>query len=215
MTREEFSTIAKVLKAVYTDPKFLPDKNAFEVWYGFLKDADYQTVALVVEMYISTNKFPPTIADLREPLLDEDEDPLSAWGLVLKAVQNSAYNSEESYGRLPEKIQKAVGTPLNLAAWANIPSETLNTVTQSQFINAYKAVCIREHTQKKVTPAVKSVIAPPEPVAELPMDDDDKYELPFVEVTDTPFDPERKNISVEPFLEHRGVKHLRDLLEAI
>ena len=214
MTRDEFKTIAKVLKAVYTDPKFLPDKNAFDVWYRLIQDLDYQTVALVVEEYIATNKFPPTIADLREPLLDEDEDPLEAWALVLKALRNSISNSEEAYAKLPENIQIAVGSHMNLMAWAKIPSESLNTVAQSQFLSAYKSVCSRAHRTKKATPTVKAQIAPAKKQEALPMlDDEPKYELPFVEVTDSPFDMERKNISVEPFLAHKGVEHLRDLME--
>lgn len=214
MTRDEFKTIVKVLKAIYTDPKFLPDHNAFEVWYGFMKDCDYQTTALVVESYVATNRFPPTIADLREPLLDEDEDPLEAWGLVLKALRNGISGADEAYAKLPPKVQMAVGTPLNIEAWARMSSETLNSVTQSQFISSYKTVCAREHKNGKATPSVKAIIAPPV-TAELPMmDDEPKRELPFIEVDESPFTPKRNPMAIEDYLEHRGVKHLRDILEA-
>ena len=214
MTRDEFSTIAKVLKAIYTDPKFLPDKNAFDVWYGFLKDCEYQTVALVVESYIATNRFPPTIADLREPLLDEDEDPLEAWGLVLKALRNGISGADEAYEKLPEKIQIAVGSPLNIQAWAKMSSETLNSVTQSQFLSAYRSLCAREHRKEKSTPSVKAVIAPPPVFAELPMDDEPEKELPFIDVDDTPFTKPGKEMMIEDFLANKGVQHLRDVLEA-
>ena len=41
MTREEFSIIVKGLKDVYTQQTFIPDKDAFNVWYELLKDIDY------------------------------------------------------------------------------------------------------------------------------------------------------------------------------
>ena len=38
MEREEFKILVKAMKAVYAQPTFIPDKDAFDVWYGLLQD---------------------------------------------------------------------------------------------------------------------------------------------------------------------------------
>ena len=37
MEREEFKTIVKGLKAVYAQPAFIPDADAFDVWFVFVR----------------------------------------------------------------------------------------------------------------------------------------------------------------------------------
>ena len=66
MKREEFLILAKGMKAVWTDPKFLPDKDAFDVWFEMLKDLPYREASIGLKDYMQTSKFPPTIADIRE-----------------------------------------------------------------------------------------------------------------------------------------------------
>lgn len=71
MTREEFLILAKAMKAVWTDPKFLPDKDAFDVWYQMLSDVPYREASIGLSAYMKTGKFPPTIADIREKAMAE------------------------------------------------------------------------------------------------------------------------------------------------
>lgn len=66
MTREEFKTLVKGMKAVYAQPTFIPDQDAFNVWFELLKDIPYQQVNVAIQKYMLTEKFPPTIADIRE-----------------------------------------------------------------------------------------------------------------------------------------------------
>ena len=66
MTKEEFKKLAKGLKAVYTQPTFLPDTDALSIWYELLKDLDYMIAQAAVQKHMITSKFPPTIAEIRE-----------------------------------------------------------------------------------------------------------------------------------------------------
>ena len=50
MTREEWAVLVKAMKAVYTSPSFLPDQNAFDTWYGLLKDIDYKLLSFGLNM---------------------------------------------------------------------------------------------------------------------------------------------------------------------
>lgn len=148
MTREEFSIIVKGLKAVYTDVKFIPDKDAFNVWYAMLSDVPYEVMSLATQMYMAKGRFAPTIADLRERVeiitkRDDEQAELSAWGLVSKAIRDSTYHSKERFEELPPLVKEAVGTAENLHNWGLSDISSVETVIQSNFIKAYRNVVAR------------------------------------------------------------------------
>lgn len=146
MTREEFMTIVKALKAVYTSTSFIPDKNAFDVWYGLLQDLPYEVVSKSAQYHMSTSERYPTIANLRQGAKELTEpkelNEIQAWSLVSKAIRNSAYHSVEEFAKLPPLVQQAVGQPNQLRTWAT-DSEYNEQVTQSLFGRTYKAVAER------------------------------------------------------------------------
>lgn len=51
MEREEFKILVKAMKAVYAQPTFIPDKDAFDVWYGLLQDLPYEQANLAIQKY--------------------------------------------------------------------------------------------------------------------------------------------------------------------
>ena len=65
MEREEFKILVKAMKAVYAQPTFIPDKDAFNVWYGLLQDLPYEQANLAIQKYMTSERFPPTIAEIR------------------------------------------------------------------------------------------------------------------------------------------------------
>ncbi len=151
ITREDFSILVKGLKAVYTDPKFIPDKFAFDVWYELLKDIPYQELNKAIQRFMSTSTKIPTPADLRNMIVTASESGMSeqsAFALLRKAVRNSTYHSEEEFSKLPEVIQIAVGNPSNLREWASMDTEDFETVQQSQFLRAYRNALERRRTNE-------------------------------------------------------------------
>ena len=166
MDEKEFGVLVMSMKAVYTKPEFLPDENAINVWYRLLKDLDYKTASLALQKHMMTSPFPPTIADIRSAAAEfttaadgtEELSELSAWALVRRAVQNSNYNAESEYERLPDAVRMAVGSPDNLREMAVMPIETVESVEQSHFIKAYRAVRTREKELQKLSPAVRAFL---------------------------------------------------------
>lgn len=163
MERNEFSILVKAMKAVYSDPKFIADKDAFDVWYELLKDIPYEVCQASIHKYMSINKFAPTIADIRgyatelmsPQMLNEGE----AWALVYKAICNSGYKAREEFEKLPEECQRAVGNPAILKEWALLNINEVNTVIQSNFMRSYKVECKRTQEYAKLPQNTKNVIA--------------------------------------------------------
>lgn len=148
MTREEFSTLVKGMKAVYTQPTFIPDKDAFDVWYSMLKDMDYKLGSLAITSYMMSEVYPPTIADIRvKALAISSKDKMTdaeAWSLVRKAICDSTYHSQERFDELPEKVKRAVGSADQLRVWATDSSYN-DSVIQSNFYKNYRTETKREN----------------------------------------------------------------------
>lgn len=164
MTKDEFSKIATALKAVYTDPKFLPDTNAISVWYGFLKDLSNAQCQAAISKYVATRKFPPTIADIREMAADNtgadtEINALEAWSLVRKAIKNGIYGAEEEWEKLPDICKKAVGSPDNIRAMAQLDTNEVETVEQSHFVRSYNAVVAQTKDEAKIPPNIQRLIS--------------------------------------------------------
>lgn len=166
MTVKEFETLVSILKVVYPQPWFIPDQNAFTVWYEMLKDLDYKTANIAIAKYMQTKTELPTIAAIRssyaeitpkeEDLLDEG----TAWALVARATRNSTYNSEQEFDKLPKIVQRAVGSPAQLKEWATSesPNGVSMSVHESQFKQIFRLEKKRHKERMTMSPSILKVI---------------------------------------------------------
>lgn len=161
MEREEFKILVKAMKAVYANPTFIPDQDAFNVWYELLKDIPYKLAEIAIQKHMLTEKFPPTIADIRTKATEitemEEINELAAWSMVYKAICNSGYNSVEEYNKLPPIVQKAVGDPANLREWA-LMDEKMISSARARFIDSFKIVERRMKEDAKLPANIKALI---------------------------------------------------------
>lgn len=79
MSEQKFIEIMQDLKAGYGGKFPELDKKVLNVWYRGLSDLDDKRAEEAVIKYIKDNKFPPTIAELREyyrsiPKQEDEED---------------------------------------------------------------------------------------------------------------------------------------------
>lgn len=165
ITREQFKILAKAMKAIYTDERFLPDHDAVNVWYTLLCDFDYETLSKAIQKHMMSSTFIPTVADIRTAASQfkpsgeiRQMSELDAWVRVRKAISNSIYNAESEFSKLLPVIQKAVGSPHNLEEWATLDTDTVNSVIQSNFLRSYRAEVARETELQKLSPAVRDLI---------------------------------------------------------
>ncbi len=75
-TSEQWLTLAKTLQSCYPNPNFLSDEGKIKVWYTMLRNIPYAALANAVGKWISNNKFPPTIAELRSLAEDSEVKPV-------------------------------------------------------------------------------------------------------------------------------------------
>lgn len=186
MTREEFGTIAKTLKSIYTDPKFIPSADATEVWYQLLKDLEYRKCMNAVTAYMQTHHFAPTPADIREQCAQHSEkhmDGMEAWGTyIIRAIRDSAYHSAERFQELPDVCKAAVGSADTLKEWATTEDENAMSNAQARFLRAYESASKRVYTERQISPALLQVIEQTQKT----------IETHTVEQIEAPKEPQRK-----------------------
>ena len=165
MTREEFSNIAKGMKAIYADPKFIADKDAFDMWFSLLGNTPYEVMSMAVQAHMLSNKFPPTPADinlqiqkLREGNTSSLPSPETAWALVRKACRNANYHAEDEFAKLPEMVQQAVGSHENLSSWALLGIDVFESVQKSHFIKAYNGLVERAREEERLPDSIRRTI---------------------------------------------------------
>lgn len=162
MTREEFKLIVKGMKAVYTKPEFIPDQDAFNVWYMLLADLDYKNASIAAQMHMRSSSFEPKPADIIEQYNKLTKraglTEMEAWTLVSKALRNGINGAEQEFNKLPPLVQKALGSPSQLRNWATSDESSIESVAQSNFMRSYRTICQREQEFDKLPSDVKKLI---------------------------------------------------------
>lgn len=194
MDRSEVLKIMSVLRGAY--PAFYRNIDRKEaeatvgLWEDMFKHDEYALVAAAVKALIETDSksFPPNIGAVKEKLRlitgGDEMTEAEAWGIVAKALRNSAYDSQKEFQRFPPIIKRLVGSPAQLREWGMMDSETVHSVVASNFQRSYKAIAQREREIAKLPPDVKSLVGkisdskkpdvPPEKKPELPQKPEDK-----------------------------------------
>lgn len=140
MNKKEFSQLSIGLKAAYPRFQMLTTDAEMTFWYRMLQDIDYQVAENAVLEYISTNVFPPSIAEIRKlcaervtkPVLPFDE----AWGVVQSAMRNYGfYNPQEAFATMDELTLSVVK---NLG-WSRLCQSENPTADRANFREAYEA----------------------------------------------------------------------------
>ena len=157
MTKEDFKKIALAIKTTYPTSKILETQDAMNIWYTLLQDLDYRVCQNAVLELISTCKFCPTIAEIREkcsgitslPIKDYGE----AWENVMRAVSRfGMYNQTEALDSLDELTRKCT----KRLGFGNICTSENITADRANFRMIYEQEANRKKTDNQLPQLVRS-----------------------------------------------------------
>ena len=159
MTRDEFKTLVKGMKAVYTQPTFIPDSDAFNVWYSLLKDLDYMVAQVSIQKFMLTSKFPPTIADIRElsasVTIGEKPEWSDGWREVTMAIRKyGSYREKEALDSMSDITRQVV----KRMGFKNLCMSENEGVERANFRMIYEQVVNREYERKKMPAQMMQLI---------------------------------------------------------
>lgn len=160
MTRDEFKMLVKGMKAVYAQPTFIPDADAFNMWFALIGDLPYEVCNVSIQKYMLTNKFPPTVAEIREMAANVvGGDPLTwgeSWERALNAVRRfGSYNKVDALNSLDPLTRKCVESIgyMELCMSENI------MVERAHFQKVFEVYQKREQTDKQMPVALQQAIS--------------------------------------------------------
>lgn len=148
MNLTETSAVMDILTIAY--PQFYKTQSDLErisaakLWAEMFRDDDVRAVLAAVKALIASDEkgFPPVIGAVKEKIRMLTQPPemteQEAWNYVQNACRNSLYNSAEEYAKLPEAVQRLVGSHNQLKEWAMMDADELRTVVASNFMRSYR-----------------------------------------------------------------------------
>lgn len=171
MTRADTAKLIAIIVMAYPNfDKFKDDehvKGVVNMWATMFSEDDPGLVGLAVKKHISTSKWPPSVAEIREIMIEmlrpDLIPPDLAWAAVadLMAAQGE-YNHGDLHSQLPEMVARAVE---NCGGYSAIYRMRRDTYTGGRagmdrvaFINAYTPMYEREKSRAMCGTALLTTI---------------------------------------------------------
>jgi hypothetical protein len=159
MNKREFSMWAMALKTFFPRDNLLPTPEAMELWYQELKDIPYAVATAMLRKWANTQKWPPTIAEVRTMCAELSAGKLPEWGDAWQEVQKAI----GKFGYIDEEGAIDSMSPLTVEAvekigWRAICfSENPDTI-RAQFRQVFQICANREIEDRQLTPELKETI---------------------------------------------------------
>lgn len=134
MTEQEFAKFAMGLKTYYPRENLLPNRPAVELWYRQLQDLPYDVAEAALNKWVSTNKWSPSIAEIRQMCCEVRQGEISAWSeaweTVLHAIRiYGSYRPQDAmftFDDLTARTVKQIGGFVSICRSENIDIDRAN-----------------------------------------------------------------------------------------
>lgn len=160
MERIEFATWVSALQTYYPRHNLLPNGAAIDLWYLELGDISFELLSAALRKWVNTERWPPSIAELRgmcaEITQGKSLDWGAAWKEVITAVGRHGYMEEQkALSSLSPLTRQAVSR----IGWRDICMSESPETLRAQFRQVYEIVAKREEESRQLPPALKETIA--------------------------------------------------------
>lgn len=161
MTRDEFLRLSATIKTAYPREQSLQTKEAMELWFTMLQDLDYKQTMTFLQKWIATEKWIPTIAEIRQGCSEMTVEGASDWGTSWAELKSFIH--KYGYERGSEKLDKLspitreVVRRLGFKEICQSPIEN-EMSDRSQFRNLYEIISKREQEDRQLPELLKAQI---------------------------------------------------------
>lgn len=160
MDKAEFGVFASGLRTYFPRFNMLPNAEAVELWYQELKDLPYNVAVSALRKWVNTEKWPPSIAELRALAGELINGPAPDWGEGWQEVQRAVCR----YGWAREKealesMSPSAKTAAQRIGWMAICCSENAETLRAQFRQVFQTVVEREQRDALIAPDVRGMIA--------------------------------------------------------
>lgn len=159
MDKQEFSTLAMAIRTYYPKENILPNAPAMELWFRELQDIPFPVAEAALRKWVSTNKWSPSIAEIRELAATVTNGEIAGWGdgweKVLLAVRKyGLYNIGPALASLDPMTRQAV----ERVGFREICLSENISVERANFRMVYESLAEREKTRQQVALPLQKTI---------------------------------------------------------
>ena len=160
MTKQEFAKIAMALRTYYPKEQIIPNEIAMELWYQELADIPFDVAQLTLRKWVSTNKWSPSIAEIRELAATVTDGELPDWGDGWAQVQRAFGR----YGRDRKSEALASFDPITRKAveylgWRELCNSENPMQDRANFRQCFEAVAKREQLDRQTALPLHDAVA--------------------------------------------------------
>lgn len=160
MNTKEFTTLAAAIKTFYPRERILPNEQAMELWYGQLKDIPYEVAVTALNKWVSTNKWSPSIADIRELATSIQHGDIPDWGESWEKVcaacrkfgRDRSREALESFDDLTRESVKRIG------GFTYICNSENTVADRARFEQVYNALAERKKKEDQLSVPLQQMI---------------------------------------------------------
>lgn len=158
MTKQEFAKVVMALRTYYPRENLIPNQQAAELWFIQLQDIEYSVAELAVSKWVATNKWSPTIADIRDTvrgITQGSEEWGDGWNQVCAAVDHfGRYREAEALESLSDTAREAV----KRIGFINICNSENITADRASFRDIYNQIAARNRADAQMPAQLKALI---------------------------------------------------------
>lgn len=159
MDKKEFALFASALRTYYSKENLLPNSQAMELWFRQLMDIPYPVAEATLNKWVATNKWSPSIAEIRELAAEIQNGKLPDWGEAweetCKAISRYGYyRPKEALASLSPLTRKTV----ERLGFTNLCMSENPTADRANFRQCYEIVAKREQEAQVLSLPLQQII---------------------------------------------------------
>lgn len=151
---------AMALRTYYPKEQILPNQQAMELWYRELQDIPYTVAEAGLRKWVSTNKWSPSIAEIREMTSTVQHGEIADWGegweQVIMAIRRyGSYRipeAMESFDPITRQCVERLGFR-NICMSENIAADRAN------FRMMYEQIANRQKADNQMSVPLRQLIS--------------------------------------------------------
>lgn len=152
MTHEQFGVFAMAMKSYYPKEHILETKQQLEAWYRMLADIPYEICNQALMQWVSTERWSPTVADLRERATTIAYGEVKDWATAWQEIQDSIreygyYRAKEGMDCLDDTTKQVIR---QLGGYQHICISEKVDVLRANFRDLYTASAKKERIKKQM-----------------------------------------------------------------
>lgn len=159
MNRKQIITLLGIATANFPNMQTKDMQPTAVLWEKVLNDMDYPTAEKALIKVLSTSRFFPTVADIREAATQITKprliDAMEAWNLIVQAIRKfGMYRQKEGLESLPDDVRAMA----NRFTWRELCLNENPDTLRAQFRMAWETQSKRENEMRQLPQEIRGLL---------------------------------------------------------